>query len=268
MSTPAELSLDGRHFTLAFNEDFDALDVTSRPSGKAKWYSGLPYGGGYGGSYFIHQGDAADLGYPDLPFAIEDGVLRIRCRHANRVDPHWHTGLLSSVNRYYWGHSFGIGHYFECRAKMPAGGGKAWPAAWGVTPQAPWRDRKNGRPILATGELDLFEWYGHSPKSIQVGMATWDHTFKNNWNNGTGLIDVGIDFTRDFHLFGAYLGPDDTIFYVDRKELYRAPTHAFHKDNEFNIMVNNQIEHDWRRKPPPDPFDVWFDYVKVFQEVT
>jgi hypothetical protein len=76
--------VDLDRFTLVFEDDFRALDVTARGPG-SKWIAHTPWNGDFGDASFTDP-------QPDFPFAATPGGLTITARKG--ADSRWQSGLL------------------------------------------------------------------------------------------------------------------------------------------------------------------------------
>jgi beta-glucanase (GH16 family) len=91
---------------------------------------------------------------------------------------------------------------FEARMKLPAGQG-LWPAFW-MLPS----DEKYGT-WAASGEVDIMEFKG---QQVDTLWGTLHHGGSWPRNKHTGLTKrfEGIDFTKDFHIFGVEWSPTNS----------------------------------------------------------
>lgn len=211
----------------------------------------------------------ADPEYPwsngFTPFAIIEGVLRIRAERTARlgfrpgeipVDPHtrapygWVSGVLNSRR-----HFSQQGGYFEIDAKMPKGVA-TWPAFW----------------LLPTDEvhppeIDVVEYLGHEPTKyrgncISIGPSPDESTF-----------DVRIDLSAGFHRYGILWTDTAVGFYLDGIELVRKSIVGRREYwQPFYLIVNLAIGSrrvEWVPAPTgatPDPADMLVRTIRVWQK--
>lgn len=168
----------------------------------------------------------------------EGGGLRITGNYEAGVTNE--SSLLDSTVTYHFG-------YFECRAKVPPGGG-LWPAFWlyGVSNPPP-------KP-----EIDIFESIGDGYIYITThlgGVST------NTYSKYTPLSD-------GYHTYACKWDAERTKFFLDGNELCEFTTGV--PQTALNVMLDLYIGGTWPGNPPPEvTFPVYFDvdYVKVWQRV-
>jgi beta-glucanase (GH16 family) len=108
--------------------------------------------------------------------------------------------------------------YFEMRAKLPKGPG-LWPAFWLIA----------NKDEDTSAEIDILEHYGKFPDMYESVVHVWQKTPRGR-NYQTLLrhqVPTGSLY-EDFHLCGASVEADWTVFYLDRLEVGRTPTPPEH----------------------------------------
>ncbi len=107
--------MDLSQYTLTFDENFDAIDMSAWGPG-TRWIAHTPWAGDFGDARFV------DL-QPSFPFSVSNSTLQIKARKGD--DGTWQSGLIASVDAD--GHGF-LQQYgcFE-KAELPPGPG-LWPA--------------------------------------------------------------------------------------------------------------------------------------------
>lgn len=244
--TPS-LNLDG--YTMTFNEDFDGpLDVSAWGPG-TRWIAHTPWRGDFGDAEFSnpHEG---------FPFTIENGILRIEARKDENGK--WHAGLLSSNDPKGKGFSQQYG-YFEARAKLPAGPG-VWPAFWLCSSYD--RTAKNAGADGAV-EIDVFEYYGHSPNDYTATMHVWEP--KPHWGHGTTITTRPGEPSTGFHNYGALVEPEWTTMYFDGVEVWKEPTPKEH-NKPLMLLLNLALGSGWPIEKTPNPSVMEVDYVRVYSK--
>ena len=198
------------------------------------------------------------------PFAIVDGVLRIRAERtaapgfqAGEVpaDPltgapyQWVSGVLNSRRRFVQ-----QGGYFEIEARVPKGIA-TWPAFWLLPAD-------EAHPP----EIDVFEHLGHEPNKYRVDCISLGPSPDET------TIDTGHDLAEDFHRFGCLWTDTSIRFYLDgvcaatkpiagRREFFQP----------FYLIVNLAIgsrKAEWVPAPDdsmPGPVDLMVRSVKAWQ---
>ncbi|MBS7456269.1 glycoside hydrolase family 16 protein [Coralloluteibacterium stylophorae] len=240
-TTEAELDLDG--FRMTFDEPFDSLDVSAWGKPRTRWIAHTPWNGDFGDAKFTDPMDK-------FPFTIENGILRIEARRGD--DGVWRSGLLASVDPDGNGFSQKYG-YFEARMKVPPGKG-VWPAFWLVGV-----DRTDHTP-----EIDVLEYYGHEPKRFSSAVHIWpkEHSELKPWHDvhHTRVDEVLAD---DYHLYGVMIDEQETVFYFDRRPVWRVPTPEQYKVRVFPL-VNLALGSGWPIEETPNPSHLYVDYVRAW----
>jgi beta-glucanase (GH16 family) len=250
--------LDMNKLELTFNEEFDSLSVS--PSGpNTRWIAHTPWGGDFGDARF------ADPRIGIFPFTTENGILRIEAR--KNADGKWESGLLASVDPQGRGFSQQYG-YFEIRTKLPSGPG-VWPAFWigSVT----------DKNAPASVEIDPLEYYGHSPEAYQIGVRVWRNPDDpkeppgyvapdgSRWFTHPEAVKVPPNsLTDDFNIYGVKVDPEWIVFYLNRKEVFRAKTPAEHK-RPMHVLLNLALGSGWPIDKTPNPSYMYVDYVHVYK---
>lgn len=247
-SQPADLDLS--QLAMVFREDFDdGLNVS--PWGpNTRWIAHTPWHGDFGDAQFADP----VLGFP---FTVADGMLRIEARKDS--DGKWKSGLLSSADENGRGFSVQYG-YFEMRAKLPPGPG-VWPAFWLGTIAR--------KPATASLEVDVLEFYGHSPGAYQTNIHVW-HT------DGTDAKDTRYrprevkvppgSLTSDFNTYGVMVTPEWIIFYLNRKEVFRDKTPPEHQ-RPLHVLLNLALGSGFPIDKTPNPSFMYVDYVHVYKMI-
>lgn len=235
-------TIDLSGYTLAFNEEFDWLDVSSRGPG-TRWIAHTPWNGDFGDATFADPS-------PDFPFTIRDGILRIEAR--NRDGSGWQSGLLASVDPRNDGFTQSYG-YFETRAKFPAGRG-LWPAFWLI-----------GRTDAYTAEIDVVEYHDEFPERFTSAVHVWDRAGKgrNVSVHQKTAVEPG-SLSADFHTYGVSVEEDFIRVYFDRREVWATPTPAEHRIPKY-ILVDLALGSGFSITETPNPSYMFVDYVKVWK---
>lgn len=240
----ADKALDLSKYTVTFDENFNALDVSARGPG-TRWIAHTPWNGDFGDAAFTDP-------RPGFPFTTKDGVLRIEAR---RVDGgRWRSGLLSSVDMKKNGFAQQYG-YFEMSARFPTGEG-VWPAFWLIG--LDWE--------VKTSEVDVVEFYGRKPDRYFVAVHTWDKVNKppTNKNEVHPVIIPKDSASTGFHTYGVEIDAETTTFYFDRRVVKQTPTRPEHRQPMF-VLVNLAAGGGYPITDMPNPSVMEVDYVKVWK---
>jgi beta-glucanase (GH16 family) len=246
--------LDFSKMQLTFSEDFDDALSVSPWGPNTRWIAHTPWAGDFGDARF------ADPMLGVFPFTTKDGMLRIEARKG--ADGKWESGLLASADGNGRGFSQLYG-YFEVRAKLPKGPG-VWPAFWlgsVVDKKAP-----------ASVEIDILEFYGHSPAAYQTNVHIYntnpaDAASIENYGQGVLPHEVKVapdQLTDDFNTFGAKVGPEWIIFYLNRHEVFRIKTPKEHQ-RPLDVLVNLALGSGFPIDQTPNPSYMYVDYVHVYK---
>ena len=264
--TPAALGAQ------TFAETFKTFDAgEDQPPGRIphRWRTVLGYGGAQGVG---NRSGSRSSVYVDAQFpGVKDGQLGPR---PLGLDPfHLTPGadLAITADRtpaaaksLLWGRPYTSGvittrfsfaqryGYFEVRARPPSGRG-LWPAFWllPADPDAP-----------AGTELDVFEQLGRAPRvlfcTLHYQGQTWFWQPKARyWER---RVPLSFDASKGFHAYGAAWGPDQIVWYVDRREVCRQPTPAG-MDRPMYMLLNLAVGGPWPGEPDattrlPAAFDI------------
>lgn len=246
--TEGPVTLDLSGYKLAFNEEFDQLDVSARGP-NTRWTAHTPWGGDFGDAKFADPSEG-------FPFTVKDGILRIEARKG--ADGKWQSGLLASVDRSGKGFAQQYG-YFEMRAKLPKGPG-VWPAFWLVGVE------KLTQGAKVTAEVDVLEHYGLMPNNYTSVIHTWHR-------DGSGKHDVQYkrittrpgEVAEQFHNYGVMTDENWTIFFFDQVEVWRTPTPAEHRQPMF-LLLNLALGGGWPVDKTPNPSHLYVDHVRVYSK--
>jgi beta-glucanase (GH16 family) len=243
----------------SFAEEFDALSLWDGKRGT--WRTVYGYGGInnrtlrpngerqiYVDPSFAGTGDEP-LGLD--PFAIDDGMLHIT---ATRVPPEvsakmwdypYASGLITT--RRSFSQTYG---YFEMRARLPEGKG-LWPAFWLLPADGDWPP-----------ELDVMEMLGDDPTTIHLTVHTAASGKKKSRHREAEVEDA----SETFHVYGAWWGPTEVIWYIDGEEVARAPTPDDMHEPMY-MLANLAVGGKWPGEPDDTvefPAVMTVDYIRAF----
>ncbi len=240
--------LDLSKLSMVFREDFDERLSVSPWGPNTRWTAHTPWHGDFGDAQFADP----VLGFP---FTVSDGILRIEARKDSNGK--WQSGLLSSADENGRGFSLQYG-YFEMRARLPPGPG-VWPAFWLGTVA----DKK----AAASLEVDVLEYYGHSPGAYQTNIHVWrtDGTDANDTRYRPNEVKVPPgSLTSDFNTYGVMVTKEWIIFYLNRKEVFRDKTPVEHQ-RRLHVLLNLALGSGFPIDKTPNPSFMYVDYVHAYK---
>lgn len=243
-STGSELNLC--RYKRTFTEDFNSLSVSAWNAVTSRWIAHTPWNGDFGDARFIDPREGH-------PFTIKNGILQIEARkHGNGK---WTSGLLASADPTTAGFTQMYG-YFEARMKLPPGPG-TWPAFW----LAESAERNDPDPTV---EIDVIEYYGKFPSTFHNGWIVWNRKPPSINRSKDNVLSVPENsLLDDFHTFGVDVDREWIVYYLDRKEVGRAPTPPEHK-KPFLVLVNLALGSGWPIDQTPSPSVLLVDYIHVY----
>jgi len=237
------LSMDG--LRISFAEDFNDKFSVSSWGCMTDWIAHTPWHGDFGDAAFGDPGQG-------FPFTVANGALSIEARRFENDT--WHSGMLSArdVCNSGWSQLYG---YFEIRAKLPEAAG-FWPVFWliGVNPKT-----------YGTAEIDVFERHTSTPEGFTVGIIK--HPGVSDMEKrvvGTRHdVEPGL-LSSQFNTYGVEIDPENTVFYFNRQEIFRAET-----DKEFRqpffMLVSLAVVKSEMTDETPDSVTMDVDYLHVYQ---
>jgi beta-glucanase (GH16 family) len=198
---------------------------------------------------------------------VENGLLVIQA-HRQRTgiagtERDFSSGRIRSKRRGDWKYG-----RFEARMKLPAGQG-LWPAFW-MLPS----DEKYGT-WASSGEVDIMEFKG---QEVDTLWGTLHHGGSWPRNKHTGLTKKfdGLDFTKDFHVFGVEWEPGEFRWSLDGKiwqvqKEWGTENGSFPQpfDQPFHIVLNLAVGGEFVGPVAGDtefPAQMLVDWVKVYQK--
>lgn len=267
---PRGTGLDRSRLALAFAEEFDRAPdfwhAASNPKGrwKANYYFGVQDPNapdGWQSRTLVPNQELQYYGDPheDMDaFEWQDGVLDIvGQQNPYADDPRtgrlpYLSGLITTEKSF----AQATG-YFEARIAYPSGKG-LWPAFWLL----PVPDMASGRPQAAGAqEIDIFESIGAPGQLYFTIFAD---------NGGVKIpeqqpVQTDLDLSQ-FHTYGLLLTRDEVVWYVDDREMHRAPNRDFHRPAY--MLLNLALGGEWPGAPDattPLPARMRIDWVRAYR---
>ncbi|MEY2847588.1 MAG: hypothetical protein RI885_253 [Actinomycetota bacterium] len=255
-----EVPQTARGMTLAFAEEFTGPLSISRDGAGTAYTAAKPEPWGPSGFGDAEFADPS-LGY-DTVSVVGDDYLRLSAAPlpsdyaGDDTDKDYLGGILSSARPGGSGFSAQYG-YFEARMLAPIGEG-TWPAFW--TLPSPNLIEKDD----VGAEVDVIELYGHDPVNACVATHAYADGEEEKNIQCADRFD-GIRSAMAWHTYGARVTPTEIVYYIDGREVDRAPQ-VRAGDRPMFFMVNLALGGGW----PIDLADVgdraalYVDYVRVY----
>ena len=176
------------------------------------------------------------------------------------------TAIIKSKKRSHYG-------YYEARAKsMKAAVCNAF---WLYDPLEESVKYREGE---YSEEIDIFEVFGKAnKKENQRAYYAAVHRYQTPYveslvnkrkyklENRYTRLEVDYDFHEDFHIYGLLWTPDELVWYLDGKEVFRRKNDFFKRP--LHIIFDAEIMETWDGLPNPDDLPSTFevDYVRVWR---
>jgi beta-glucanase (GH16 family) len=245
-SAPDEI--DPCDFRPVFMEDFHDLSISTRWLNGARWIAHTPWNGDFGDARFGDPG-------PTGPFSLKDRALQITASRS--ADGRWRSGLIAAADASGQGSGVQYG-YFEARMRLPPGPG-LWPAFWLVS----LRPAKDKSPRV---EIDVIEYHGHIDDAYSSALHVWDKTDKTKSRHTSHKTPVPAgSLVENYHDYGARVTPDEIVYYLDRKPVWRLPTPP-ELQMPLYPLVNLALGSGFPTDKTPDPSTLSVKYVKVYAD--
>jgi beta-glucanase (GH16 family) len=170
-----------------------------------------------------------------------------------KVGDAYHTAVIGTQGKFET--AFG---YFECRVKLQTQQGH-WSAFWIQSPTI----SKVGDPKVNGTEIDVFEYLSNVN---EVNHALhWDGYGKEHKSKGKRTKDQDFKFKEGYHTFGVEWTPEEYVFNIDGKEVWRTKDAVSHL-KEY-IILSMEVDTwggDIGKAQLPD--SCYFDYVRVYKK--
>jgi len=168
-----------------------------------------------------------------------------------RVGDKYHTAMIGTQGKYEA--TFG---YFECRIQFQSEVGH-WSAFWLQSPTV----EIVGDTKTTGTEIDIFEYLRRHNNTVYMNLH-WDCYGEHYKHAGSKYRKAGLE--EGFHIIGLEWTPDEYVFYVDEKEVWRTDK-AISQVKQYIILSLEVGEWagDIGQAKLPDSLHV--DYVRVYQ---
>ncbi len=238
-------------YRLAFQDEFDSLDLSPDASGNHTWYANV---------WFNHKPR------PIQNISASDGILHLKWTRGQKSDD---TSIetASPDGRYFHAWQYA---YFEARMKWDVVKG-AWPALWLLPIQGPrYEDRYDGKPDA--GEFDIFEGQGDRPSTFFGTIHHWVNN-KQTETNGTQERNVyplpaKTNFS-EFHVYGMLWEPGKVTWFFDQRPLNSVKTYPIFDKQHYFFILAMQAGANWTagnmNGVEADRMTMDVDWVRVWQ---
>ncbi len=136
-----------------------------------------------------------------------------------------------------------------------------WPAFWLGTIAE--------KPAAASLEVDILEFYGHSPGAYQTNIHVWPADGTDAKDKSYRPHEVKVppgSLTSDFNTYGAMVTPEWIIFYLNRREVFRDKTPPEHQ-RKLHVLLNLALGSGFPIDKTPNPSFMYVDYVHVYKMI-
>ncbi|MFG1905944.1 family 16 glycosylhydrolase [Kribbella sp. NPDC048928] len=230
----ADAADTGEPGKLVFADEFDGTAVD-----RAKW---AIHSNAEGDQCLGNKGNEQLEWHTWDALSVSDGKLTMTARKNNPASGYEWSGALITTGQA-CGHdpsqAFAVqpGDYVETRLKLPAAKG-FWPSTW------TW----NGS---GSNEQDTYEFYSDNHQALYL----------TNHQTGGGqcAYQSPTDLTADWHTIAEQLGPDETVWYLDGKEVCRQGAYAGSGALILDLFVYSKIP------PEVTSESMQVDYVHVYR---
>jgi beta-glucanase (GH16 family) len=173
----------------------------------------------------------------------------------NAKDGKFYVGQLTTQDK----HLFKYG-YFECNVLLNKQDGM-FSAFWLQSPKI----REGGDASIHGAEIDIFEYIANDPYGIYTTVF-WDYS--NNFNNlkSTKKRTSIPQINNGFHTIGLEWTPNEYIFYVDNKQIWKTSTAVSQIEQYIILSTEYDGEFGGKANTQTLPDKVIFDYVKVYSK--
>ena len=244
----------------SFSDEFNKSNLD-----EAKWWDFNPAWHGRKPSHFARSNVKVKKGLLRLSAKNLD-PKKVSIQDKSRGYDKFSTAIIKSKKRSYYG-------YYEAKAKsMKAAVCNAF---WLYDPLVESVKYREGE---YSEEIDIFEVFGKAnKKENQRAYYAAVHRYQTPYveslvnkkkyklENRFTRLEVPFDFYEEFHIYGLLWMPDELIWYLDGKEVFRRKNDFFNR--LLHIIFDAEIMEKWdglpNREDLPSTFEV--DYVRVWR---
>lgn len=235
-STAGASSADppGADWPVAFGDEFDGTQLD-----RSKW---TIYSDAEADQCLGNKGNEQLEWHTWESLSVGDGQLTMTARKDNPQPGYEWSGPLITTghacgNEPEQGFAVAPGDYVETRLRLPDEQG-FWPSTW------TW----NGD---GSNEQDTYEFYSDNHTKLYL---------TNHYQQSGCVYDSPVDLTEEWHVISEQLGPDETIWYLDGKEICRGGPY----DGDGALLLDMFVY----AKIPPQVTEesMQVDYVRVHRQ--
>lgn len=219
-----------------------------------------PWPGGYKGPFTVTP-EGLRIRSQVAPPAVAAVLPKITLANKDAVDGHDVTPWLSAQINSWYGIRVSPPFYLECRAKMPRGVGRPWPAIWLMSGDMGQSHRSVGQEY----EIDLHEGFGDSDKLHCT--VHWHPSASSKDYLAKGFEAPCPDLSADFNTWGCDVTAKRQTFYFNGQQVWEFDTPAGAKaDQPYGIMLDVTAGIPWKTGGPPSdsPHDMIVRYVRLY----
>jgi len=152
--------------------------------------------------------------------------------------------------------------YFEARIKVPSLS-TAWPSWWMIN------NARLTNPSIPASEFDILEGQGYEPTHYWTTLHS-NSSCSCDKANSNNDVSLGIDISKDFHVFGGMWNPKDGNMHwcFDGKVVTTAPKFSTTDGWPMMLILGSQLGHwSYQCDPNTDPksADMQVDWVRAWQ---
>ena len=244
----------------SFSDDFNKSKLD-----EAKWWDFNPAWHGRKPSHFSRSNVKVKKGLLRLTAQSLDSK-KVSIQDISRGYDKFSTAIIKSKKRSYYG-------YYEARAKsMKAAVCNAF---WLYDPLEESVKYREGE---YSEEIDVFEVFGKANKkenkrAYNAAVHRYQTPYveslvnkkKYKLENRYTRLDVPFDFYEDFHIYGLLWTPNELVWFLDGKEVFRRKNDFFKRP--LHIIFDAEIMQTWDGLPNveylPSTFEIY--YVRVWR---
>jgi beta-glucanase (GH16 family) len=272
-----EINCVNQKYNLVFHDEFDGNSLDT-----SKWYTFYPYGPKtqLDSCGFCRTHTSVNI-YRDENCQVNDGKLWLK---TDKIKGEWFgktydytSGLVHSKQ------NFTTYGKYEIRCKLPKGK-QQWPAFWIFG----WNT-----------EIDVFEFICRGPNKPEFSIHNWLTPYCPDrkkaesgapcYTSASGIVDFGIDFSKDFHTFSMEYEPHMIKFYIDDIMIRYVPKYYDLKGRPINsckippgeylmepafpnygepvqVVAAESVCRKHKEKKPVFPNFMEVDYIRVYQK--
>jgi hypothetical protein len=212
-TAPIPTPLQGLDYSLAFADDFDALDISPDGSGKHTWYNGLWY-----------EQEPSPLSQ----IKDAESIVSLAWERGQKQG----TSIATMARDHQSFEAWRYG-YFEIRLRWrPVTG--AWPSFWLTPVQA-------ASGMTDVGELDVFAGQGSTPHTFYGDISEWSDQLQIWSNGGQNQFPLASDVAfSDFHVYGVLWTPGSVTWFFDGSELHTEATRSVFDVQDYYLVISMQ----------------------------